>query len=148
MTPDVRARLHESWELASPHADALATCFYARLFEIDVAAGRLFADTDMEAQRGKFVTMLDRIVRAVDEPRTLVPDVTALARRHVAYGVEDRHYASVGEALLFALGETLGDLFTSDVHAAWVEAYALLAALMQRGAARPASSPSLSEQMR
>ena len=145
MTPDVRARLHESWELASPHADALATCFYARLFEIDAAAGRLFADTDMEAQRPKFATMLDRIVRAVDEPRTLVPDVTALARRHVAYGVEERHYTSVGEALLFALGDTLGDRFTSDVHAAWVEAYALLAALMQRGAR--SASPSPSEQI-
>ena len=147
MTPEVRVRIHESWQLASPHADALATCFYARLFEIDAAAGRLFAGTDMEAQRRKFAAMLDRIVRAVDEPRTLVPDVAALARRHVGYGVEDRHYASVGEALLFALGETLDDLFTSDVHSAWVEAYALLAALMQRGAARHVS-PSLSEQMR
>ena len=147
MTPEVRARIHESWELASPHADALASCFYARLFEIDAAAGRLFAGTDMDAQRRKFSTMLDRIVRAVDEPRTLVPDVAALARRHVAYGVEDRHYASVGEALLFALGEAIGERFTSDVHAAWVEAYALLAALMQRGAARP-GSPQLSEQMR
>lgn len=101
----------------------------------------------MEAQHRKFATMLDRIVRAVDEPRTLVPDVTAFARRHVAYGVTDRHYASVGEALLFALGETIGDRFTSDVHAAWVEAYALLAALMQRGAARH-TSLSLSEQAR
>src|SRR5215217_5048649 len=73
MTPDVRARLHESWELASPHADALATCFYARLFEIDAAAGRLFADTDMVAQRPKFAAMLDRIVRAVDEPRPSYP---------------------------------------------------------------------------
>ena len=142
MTPDVRARLHESWSLASPHADALATCFYARLFEIDADAGRLFADTDMAAQRPKFAAMLDRIVRAVDEPRTLVPDVTALARRHASYGVEDRHYASVGEALLFALGDTLREDFTSEVHAAWVEAYALLAALMQRGTVRPASSPS------
>ena len=145
MTPDVRARIHESWEVASPRAEALTACFYMRLFEIDAAAGRLFAGTDMEAQHRKFATMLDRIVRAVDEPRTLVPDVTALARRHVAYGVEDRHYASVGEALLFALGETIGHRFTSDVRAAWVEAYALLAALMQRGAARHAS---LSEQAR
>ena len=147
MTPEVRSRIHETWELASPRADSLAARFYARLFEIDAAAGRLFAGTDMEAQRRKFIAMLERIVCVVDEPRTLVPDIAALARRHVGYGVEDRHYASVGEALLFALAETLGETFTSDVHAAWVEAYALLAALMRRGAVRP-SSPTVPELVR
>ena len=54
--------------------------------------------------------------------------------RHVAYGVTDRHYDSVGEALLRALDEILGDAFTDDVRAPWVEAYALLAAIMRRAA--------------
>jgi hemoglobin-like flavoprotein len=141
MTSDVRTRIQESWALVSPRGDELASRFYARLFEIDPTAARLFASTDMAAQRRKFSAMLDTIVRAVDEPRALVPDTTALARRHVGYGVEDRHFNSVGEALLFALAETLGGAFTDAVHAAWVEAYALLAALMRRAAAHGTSSP-------
>jgi hemoglobin-like flavoprotein len=137
MTPDVRQRIQESWALAAPRGDELATRFYARLFEIDADAARLFAGTDMLVQRRKFTAMLDAIVRAVDEPRRLVPDVAALARRHVAYGVEDHHYDSVGEALLRAFADTLGGAaFTADVRAAWAEAYALLASVMRRAAAR------------
>jgi hemoglobin-like flavoprotein len=78
--------------------------------------------------------MLATIVRAIDEPDELVPASAALGRRHAGYGVEERHYESVGDALFWALGQTLGDRYTPEAHAAWHEAYALLSALMRRGA--------------
>ena len=136
MTPEHRQLVQDSWALAAPAVDDLARHFYARLFEIDPGAARLFATTDMVAQRKKFTDMLTSIVRAIDEPVELVPGAAALARRHTGYGVEDRHYDSVGEALLWALAETLGGALTPEARAAWVEAYALLASVMRRAAAR------------
>jgi len=140
MTPEDRQLVHDSWALASANADELATRFYAFLFEIDPAASRLFAATDMTAQRRKFTDMLAAIVRAIDEPRELVPTAAALARRHVGYGVVDRHYDTVGESLLHAIQGTIGDRFTAETRAAWLEAYALLASVMRRAAARASGS--------
>ena len=137
MLPAQRLHIEQSWAIAATAADELARCFYARLFEIDSDAARLFAATDMDVQRTKFVAMLGTIVGAIDEPRALVHGLAALGRRHVAYGATEQHYASVGEALLAALGTTLGPAFTPDVRVAWSEAYALVAAVMLRAANRP-----------
>jgi hemoglobin-like flavoprotein len=55
--------------------------------------------------------------------------------RHVGYGVTDAHYGSVGAALLWTLGQGLGEAFTDEVRDAWAAAYTLLAGVMQTGAA-------------
>jgi hemoglobin-like flavoprotein len=136
MLPAQRQHIEQSWAIAAAAPDELARCFYARLFEIDSVAARLFATTDMDAQRAKFVAMLDTVVRAIDEPRALVHGLAALGRRHAAYGATEQHYASVGEALLAALGATLGPAFTPDARLAWSEAYALVAAVMRRAGDR------------
>lgn len=87
----------------------------------------------MAAQRVKLMDMLRQLVDALDDPPRLVPESAALARRHIAYGVTDEQYDSVGAALLYAFGETLGeDAFSDDVRAAWTEAYTLLASIMRR----------------
>ena len=53
-----------------------------------------------------------------------------MGRRHVGYGVRPEHYAMVGEALLWALGPTLGDDFTPATRAAWAKAHGLIASTM------------------
>ena len=57
----------------------------------------------------------------------------------VAYGVQDRHYATVGEALLWTLEQGLGPAFTPEVRLAWTSAYGLLAGAMQAGAREAAA---------
>ncbi|MDP3896546.1 MAG: hemin receptor, partial [Mesorhizobium sp.] len=69
---------------------------------------------------------------------TILPAVRALAQRHVGYGVKDKHYATVGAALLRTLSDGLGDAFTSEVRAAWQAAYALLSSVMIAAAAEDA----------
>jgi nitric oxide dioxygenase len=53
-----------------------------------------------------------------------------MARRHVDYGVQPEHYAYVGSALLYALGQGLGTDFTPAVKLAWTDAYGLLSGVM------------------
>ena len=58
------------------------------------------------------------------------PVVEKLAIRHVSYGVEDEHYATVGAALIKTLSQGLGEAFTEDVKAAWLTAYGVLSSTM------------------
>ena len=50
-----------------------------------------------------------------------------LGERHADYGVADAHYDTVGEALIWTLGQGLGDDFTDEVKNAWLTTYTLLA---------------------
>ena len=131
----------DSWQRLTPDHDRIATAFYDRLFEIYPHARTLFARTNMTEQRAKVVAMLSDIVRNLDRLDSLLPIVIGLGRRHRDYGVEERDYDRVREALLGAIGAALGDDFTPDVRDAWEETYALTAGVMKRaGAAAPAGS--------
>ena len=134
----------ESWDAIGSNHDHVAVAFYARLFEIDAGARALCAETNMVAQRGKFVQMMGEIVRNLDLPKELIPTVAALGRRHVEYGVRDADDDRVREALFAALAAELGAGFTDEVRDAWEEAYALTAAVMKRGAQTGTASPASS----
>jgi hemoglobin-like flavoprotein len=61
---------------------------------------------------------------------SLAPVLQDLARRHVGYGVQEEHYATVGSALLQTLEQGLGDDFTPPVKAAWSAVYGVVADVM------------------
>jgi hemoglobin-like flavoprotein len=130
MTPNQQQLIRDTWAQVTPIADEAARLFYERLFELDPALRRLFARTDMPAQRRNLVQTLTVVVKSIDKLETLVPAVEAMGRRHAGYGVRPRHYATVGQALLDTLALGLGDSFTADARDAWAEAYGLLADIM------------------
>src|SRR3954471_17758518 len=108
MTPDQIALVRSSWPIISAGADTLTERFYAHLFDIDAATAQLFAGVDMALQRTRLAQALAAIVHHLDDPDALMPAIAALGRRHAGYGVEDRHFESVGDALLWALTDVLG----------------------------------------
>lgn len=146
MSPESEQLVRESWEALQPAGDTLVASFYSKLFESNPALEKLFSPTDMKEQRRKFVVMLSEIVRVIDTPDLLISEVAASGRRHVGYGVSDRDYEDVGAALLWAIGNALGDRSSPEILSAWREAYDLLAAVMRRAATRTsgASFPAVS----
>ena len=132
MTPEQILLVRPSWPAIAERADVLSSHFYDHLFNLDESAARLFIGVDMAAQRVKLVHMLGGIVNALDDVDRLLPAVAALGKRHAHYGVEEHHFDSVGEALIHAIEDTLGDDFTAEVRSAWTVAYALLASVMKR----------------
>lgn len=117
-------------------ADQLATRFYDHLFETDPSTKPLFRH-DMAEQRQK---LLQTIAVVVNDLGTIVPAVQSLGRRHVAYGVTVQHWDSVGNSLLWALEDTFGEAFTSEVHDAWAAAYGLIANTAIEAAYTPVES--------
>ena len=133
MTPVQVALVQESWKQVAPISDAAAGLFYGKLFELDPSLSKLFKG-DMTEQGRKLMTMIGGAVAGLSSLDQLVPTVQALGRRHAGYGVRDADYDTVATALVWTLGEGLGDAFTPEVKAAWIETYGLLASTMKDAA--------------
>ena len=111
MTPEQVTMVQESFKKVVPIAGTAADLFYDRLFEIAPEVRSLFPD-DLTEQKKKLIAMLATAVNNLHQVGTILPAVEDLGRRHVAYGVTDEMYEPVGAALLWTLGQGLGDAFT------------------------------------
>jgi len=134
MTPEQKQLVQDSFAKVAPIAPQAAELFYGRLFELDPALKPLFKG-DMSEQGKKLMSTLGVAVGSLDNLDALIPVLQNLGRGHVAYGVQDAHYDTVGTALLWTLEQGLGDGFTPDVKAAWSEVYTIVATVMKEAAA-------------
>ncbi len=134
MTPEQIALVQGTFEKVAPIAETAAELFYGKLFELDPELKPLFKG-DMKEQGEKLMKMIGVAVNGLSNLDTIVPAVQDLGKRHVGYGITDEMYDTVGESLLWTLGQGLGEAFTDDVKAAWTETYVLLATVMKEAAA-------------
>jgi hemoglobin-like flavoprotein len=129
MQPNQIAVVQTSFESVKPIAEQAAALFYGRLFEIAPHVKPLF-HSDMAEQGRKLMATLTVVVNGLDKLETVLPAASALAKRHVGYGVKPEDYAFVGAALLWTLQRGLGDGWTPATAQAWTEAYRVLSGFM------------------
>jgi hemoglobin-like flavoprotein len=144
LTPKESRLIRQSFEQAASHPEETSARFYQQLFTLDPSLRRLFHG-DMREQGRKLMRTLALIVDSIDRLDDLLPTVRELGIRHSNYHVQERHYATVAEALLWTLAQSAGSSFTPRARAAWTKAYHLLADTMIE-AARGAASKSLRSQ--
>ena len=137
MTNEQIKLVQDSFRRVAPIAETAAQLFYARLFELDPDLELLFKG-NLSEQGRKLMQMLALAVSSLDRMEQLLPVVRSLGTRHVSYGVRDKDYDTVEQALLWTLRKGLGEAFTPDVEAAWSNVYATLASAMQSGSGTPA----------
>lgn len=137
LTTEDIAMIKDSWAQVVPIADTAAGLFYGKLFELDPSLRPMFKG-DMTEQGEKLMKMIGVAVDNLEKLDEIVPAVQDLGVRHLEYGVKTSHYDTVGVALLWTLGQGLGEGFTPDVKSAWTEVYTLLATTM-KDAARAAA---------
>lgn len=134
MTPKQIELVQGTWRMVAPISDTAAELFYSQLFTVDPALKPLFKG-DMKAQGRKLMTMITTAVNGLTRLDAIVPAVQDLGRRHAGYGVKEKDYDTVGGALLWTLGQGLGEAFTPEVKEAWATAYGVLAKTMKDAAA-------------
>ena len=134
MTPEQIKLVQDSFAKVAPIAPTAAELFYGKLFELDPELKPLFKG-DMKEQGAKLMKMIGIAVNGLNNLDALVPAVQDLGVRHVDYGVKESHYDTVGSALLWTLGQGLGDDFTEDTKEAWTITYTTLATVMTEAAA-------------
>lgn len=139
MTSDQVNLVQHSFAKVVPVADQAATLFYERLFETTPAVKPLFHG-DMIEQRRKLVATVAAVVAELGNLEAVLPAASALAKRHVGYGVKPEHYESVGSALLWTLERCLSDAWTRELASAWSAAYGTLSGFMIGEAYGPAAA--------
>jgi len=137
MNPQQIDLVRSSFALVQPIAPQAATIFYANLFTADPTLRALFRG-DMAHQGERLMGMIGSALTLLDRPAALGTVLRLLGTRHKGYGVQDKHYATVGGALIKTLEQGLGAAFTSEVRAAWIELYGVISRTMREGAAEPA----------
>ena len=133
MNTEKIALVRSSWQQVLPIKDTAAQLFYGQLFELDPSLRNMFRG-DMVEQGRKLMAMINTVVNSLDKLGPILGRIEELGRGHVAYGVTEAHYDTVGNALIWTLGQGLGEQFTPAVKEAWVEAYTTLATTMKQAA--------------
>ena len=129
MNEQVVSDVQSSWKTVAGIAPQAASLFYTNLFEADPNLKPLFKG-NMDDQGKKLMQMIGAAVGKLNDLETLVPILQGLAKRHVAYGVQEQHYEIVGAALLKTLGQGLGEAFTPQVKGSWSEVYGVMSTVM------------------
>lgn len=122
-------RIRSNWAKAVTARDILGDIFYENLFEIAPQTRALFPQK-IDDQGRKLVETLSWIVDHLDQDAALHEAATALALRHLNYGVDERHYTPVGAALVATLQVGLGDAFSAADQEAWERVYGQLSKKM------------------
>jgi NAD(P)H-flavin reductase/hemoglobin-like flavoprotein len=125
--------IRESYAVVQPRAEEVVRFFYATLFAIAPATRELFA-ANMEAQYGRMLRALMHIVQKIDQPDDLLPFLRQLGRDHRKFGVLTQHYHAMGTAMITALKQYAGQVWTPQVEKAWIDAYGLIAKTMLEAA--------------
>ncbi|MDO5521930.1 MAG: globin domain-containing protein [bacterium] len=111
------------------HGLDITTHFYKTMFTNNPEVKDFF---DMEKQEnGEQPKALAMTVLAaaqnIDNLGSLLPVVQKIGARHVELGIKPEHYPIVGQNLLIAIKDVLGDAATDEVMNAWAQAYGEIA---------------------
>ncbi len=121
--------LRRSFEEVCREAPDVAELFYRRLFEIAPELRPMFRG-DLRHQAEKLRSTLGAAIARLHDFAALRPVLADLAQRHVGYGVAPRHYAPVGEALIWAIARSVRPAWDARTEAVWRTAYQDIAQAM------------------
>lgn len=111
--------------LIKEYGEKITTAMYKHLFANYPETEVLFANADKDQFR-KLAQMVYAYAANIDKLDKLTDGIAKVAKIHVATKILPEHYPMVGESLLTAIKEVLGDAATSEVLDAWAEAYGFL----------------------
>ncbi|WP_153732311.1 NO-inducible flavohemoprotein [Sporosarcina obsidiansis] len=111
------------------HGKTITTVFYRNMFEAHPELLDIFNHANQS--QGRQQTALANTVYAaaqhIDNLGAILPAVVQIAHKHRSLGILPEHYPIVGENLLGAIKEVLGDAATPEIINAWAEAYGVIA---------------------
>lgn len=111
------------------HGTAITKRFYELLFTNYPELLNLFNHANQ--RQGKQLAALANAVYAaalhIDKLEMILPAVKQIAQKHRSLGVKPEQYPIVGQMLLKAIKEVLGDAATDEILGAWADAYGVIA---------------------
>ena len=113
------------------HGEAITTRFYQRLFESHPELLDVFNQARQREgrQQAALANAVYAAAQNIERLEAILPAVVHIAHKHRALGVLPEHYPIVGQHLLAAIKEVLGDAATGEILGAWAEAYQEIASV-------------------
>ncbi|MBB6733166.1 NO-inducible flavohemoprotein [Cohnella zeiphila] len=111
------------------HGTAITKRFYERLFTSHPELLNLFnhANQKQGRQQAALANAVYAAAAHIDRLEAILPAVKQIAQKHRSLGVKPEQYPIVGENLLAAIKDVLGDAATDEILQAWAEAYGVIA---------------------
>ncbi|GEO24986.1 flavohemoprotein [Alicyclobacillus acidoterrestris] len=129
LSQETRDIIKSTVPVLETHGTAITTRFYQLLFENHPELLNIF--NKMNQRKGNQQTALANAVYAaaahIDHLEEILPAVKKISYKHRALGILPDHYPIVGENLLKAIKEVLGDAATDNIIDAWAQAYGVIA---------------------
>ena len=124
-----------TWTYVAPMAEEAASLFYGRLFHLDPSIKPLFAHTNLKVEKRKLMQTIGMAIKHLHRLEDMRFVVRDLGRRQAGCGVQDQHFDTMAEALLWAFEQGLGDRFTPEVRDAWAATSTVLVDAVKDAAA-------------
>ncbi len=111
------------------HGVTITSVFYKKLFENHPELLNIFNHVNQSQgrQQTALANMVYTAAANIDRLESLLPAVKQVANKHRGLGVKPEHYPIVGQHLLEAIKEVLGDAATDEIINAWAETYGVIA---------------------
>ncbi len=129
ITPKQIELVQQTWAKITPVSQKMGEEFYVQLFKNHPELRPMFK-TDPKDQAMKLMFMLSYMVHRLDQIRDLQEEIVKLATRHKGYGAEIKHYAFIGETLLWSLEQNLGKQWNKETEEAWTATSKFISDLM------------------
>jgi hemoglobin-like flavoprotein len=126
--------LRSSLETAVENEGIVTMRFYEILFSRYPQVEGLFGRNSRENQAKMLQESLVAVLEHVEDAEWLQSTLSSMGKKHLEYDVTEDMYPWVGECLVAALGEAVGDSWTDEHVAAWSEAYGVISGMMIEGA--------------
>ena len=114
------------------HGEQISSIFYATMLHEHPDLKNHF--NTVNQANGRQPRALTSIIIAfaanISHTSELVPKLERVCHKHCSLGIQPDQYAIVGEYLIRAFSQVLGDAMTDPVRTAWSEAYCVLARMM------------------
>lgn len=114
------------------HGESITKVFYKRLFLHHPELKNIFNMTHQKkgSQPKVLANAVFMYAQYIDQLDQLGGLVASITEKHVSLSIQPEMYPIVGENLLAAIGEVLGEAATPEIVNAWAEAYNALAGIL------------------
>ncbi|WP_439135553.1 NO-inducible flavohemoprotein [Pseudomaricurvus sp.] len=132
LTNEQIAIINATVPVVGAHAREITDCFYPLMFERYPEVKAYFNETHQAqgAQRQALANAVVAYAKNIERLDVLGDAVSLIAQKHCSLGIQPEHYPIVGECLMAAIGEVLGEAVTEEVADAWGAAYQQLADIL------------------
>jgi nitric oxide dioxygenase len=126
MNEQTKAIIKATAPIIKEHGEIITTVMYRRLFDNYPEAKELFKNATPD-QYKKLASMVYAYAANIDNLESIQKGIDKVAQIHVDTHVLPEHYPWVGESLLGAIKEVLGEEANDEIMDAWKEAFFFLA---------------------